>query len=186
MIRRCEDPKEKAYPNYGGRGIRVCDLWRNSFVSFLRDMGVRPEGKSIDRRENNGNYEKNNCRWATSTEQGNNRRVNILLTVNGETHTASEWARIRGFHRNLISYRLRRGWSPEKAVNTPRCSLKNPGKPLEFKGKNHNLSEWARILKIPWDCLYRRINYYHWDLEKAFNTPVDISRHHKTKAHDAK
>lgn len=75
MIARCEDPNRPDWNNYGGRGIRVCKRWRTSFQAFLDDMGPRPQGKSIDRWPNmNGNYEPGNCRWATNSEQGLNRR----------------------------------------------------------------------------------------------------------------
>ena len=74
MVKRCSDPKEKAYEYYGGRGINVCDRWKNSFLNFLIDMGKRPEGMTIDRINNEGNYELSNCKWSTMKEQCNNRR----------------------------------------------------------------------------------------------------------------
>ena len=74
MKARCENPKVKCFKNYGGRGIKVCDRWRNSFANFLADMGTRPDGKSIDRIDVNGDYEPSNCRWATNSEQQKNKR----------------------------------------------------------------------------------------------------------------
>lgn len=82
MRQRCNNPKNRSYRHYGGRGIRVCDQWNSSdgFVVFLRDMGERPAGTSLDRIDNDGNYEPGNCRWATAKEQGVNRRRAVALT----------------------------------------------------------------------------------------------------------
>jgi hypothetical protein len=75
MIQRATNPNYREYKHYGGRGITVCDRWRNSFIDFLSDMGERPEGLTLDRIDNNGNYEPGNCRWATSEVQQNNKRT---------------------------------------------------------------------------------------------------------------
>jgi hypothetical protein len=79
MLNRCENPRHKSYKDYGGRGIKVCNRW-TWFLNFLNDMGIKPEGKSLDRIDNDGNYEPSNCRWATPKEQSHNRRNSIIRT----------------------------------------------------------------------------------------------------------
>jgi hypothetical protein len=114
---RCKNPKEKAYPRYGGRGISVCKRWVDSFESFFEDMGKRPsDGHSIDRIDNDGNYEPGNCRWATFKEQCNNTSRNSLITFNGTTRTISEWADHIGINYSTLFYRFKNGWSIEKAL----------------------------------------------------------------------
>lgn len=118
MLKRCELPSDSGYQKYGARGVTVCDEW-HSFDRFLSDMGRRPSpNHSIDRIDGGRGYEKSNCRWATRREQQNNIKSNRHLTVNGETHTVSEWARITGLGKTLDG-RLRLGWSHERAVLTP-------------------------------------------------------------------
>jgi len=120
MIGRCENPKAKAYPDYGGRGIRVCSQWRDSFERFLSDVGARPSpNHSIDRVDNDGHYEPGNCRWATKAEQQNNRRTNRKVTVQGETMNL--WQALRRFDVCDATFRQRtqRGWTDEAALLTP-------------------------------------------------------------------
>jgi hypothetical protein len=120
MIGRCYNVKNKKYPDYGGRGITVCQRWRESFEDFLSDIGVRPTGDySIDRIEVNGNYEPNNCRWATLRQQARNKRTTVLLTLNGETLALSDWAERLGLPEGRIRNRLRLGWAADKALLTP-------------------------------------------------------------------
>lgn len=118
MKNRCTIPNDRDFPNYGGRGIGVCERWRHSFENFLADMGERPAGKTLDRIDNNKGYEPNNCRWATRVEQNNNRRSCCLLKHDGRTLTISQWAREIGIPHNTLRSRVRAGWSADKALTT--------------------------------------------------------------------
>lgn len=114
---RCYRPANPRYEHYGARGIVMCEAWRNSFEAFLADMGLRPSPKhSIDRIDNDGNYEPSNCRWATSEEQNNNRSINRFVIVDGQRLTVAQASRKTGLTENQITYRLRRGDSPEEAA----------------------------------------------------------------------
>lgn len=115
MIDRCRNPKQAGYANYGGRGISVCARWAR-FENFLADMGDRPAGTSIDRINNDGNYEPGNCRWATRTEQSRNRSFVRPITFRGETLTIAEWAEKTGVNPRTIRYRLNRGRPPEEIL----------------------------------------------------------------------
>lgn len=121
MVKRCTNPNHQTYRYYGARGIRVCERWR-IFDNFRADMGPRPSRRhSIDRIDNSGNYEPGNCRWATPEEQGANMSRNRIITANGVSMSVSEWARRIGIHQSAIHHRMRRmGWSPERAVTTPK------------------------------------------------------------------
>jgi hypothetical protein len=120
MKQRCQDPKSTNYPRYGGRGIKVCHRWTFSFQDFLDDMGKKPtENHSIERKNNSGDYEPDNCIWATPKQQANNRRSNTILSLNGKSQTLSQWADETGFGVNAICNRLHDGWSVEKTLTTP-------------------------------------------------------------------
>jgi hypothetical protein len=117
MINRCYREKDREYPQYGGRGIKVCDQWRQSFEAFFADMGHRPSaGHSIDRIDNNGNYEPGNCRWATRAEQCRNRRSNVLIEHDGQRKTVIEWSESTGLSYMTIYKRHKRGITPEMGL----------------------------------------------------------------------
>lgn len=114
---RCYRTTDPAYPRYGGRGIRVCERWLNSYGAFLRDMGRRPSGDhTIDRIDNDRDYTPENCRWATWNEQNRNRRSNRLLTIDGDTRTMAEWCELVGLNPKVLQWRLRAGWDVKDAV----------------------------------------------------------------------
>jgi len=117
MRERCSNPHNKKFADYGGRGIKVCERW-DRFDNFLADMGRKPTaGHSIDRYpSNDGNYEPSNCRWATSLEQGQNKRNNHLLSFGGETLTMAAWARRLGCTNTALIARINSGWSVERTL----------------------------------------------------------------------
>jgi hypothetical protein len=120
MRNRCQNPKATQWPLYGARGITVCERWQ-SFDNFLADMGLRPSGTTLDRINNDGNYEPANCRWADGSTQSSNKRNNRVLTAFGRSMTITTWERVMGLGRNNISLRIDTlGWSVEKAISTPR------------------------------------------------------------------
>ncbi len=120
MINRCHLETDRGYRWYGARGIRVCERWRESFSAFLHDMGPRPAGLTLERSNNDGNYEPANCRWASRRDQRRNTRGRLrMLTVNGETHCATEWAERMGIQPATLYARLRKGWSVARAVTAP-------------------------------------------------------------------
>ena len=92
MMQRCYDKSVEHYSRYGLKGISVCERWKNSFQNFIEDMGERPQGKTLDRIDPNGNYEMNNCRWCTPKEQGNNKNTNLILECFGKRQTLTQWA----------------------------------------------------------------------------------------------
>jgi hypothetical protein len=118
MIARCERRHHKSYKNYGARGITVCVQWHD-FHTFLADMRERPLGTTLDRIDNDGNYEPGNCRWAVRLQQDRNRRNNTLLTHQGRTLPMVSWSEATGIDKDTIGSRLRRGWSVEDALTFP-------------------------------------------------------------------
>jgi hypothetical protein len=128
MLNRCQNPRASRFQHYGGRGIGVCTRWRGpqGFENFIRDMGPAPGGRhSIDRINNNANYEPSNCRWATQSEQMRNTRCNHLITHAGRTLTVAGWSEVSGISGQAIHCRLRAGWSEADAVSVPPGGRRN-------------------------------------------------------------
>lgn len=118
MRKRCSNPRASGYEYYGGRGITVCERW-SAFDLFLKDMGPRPTGKSIDRIDSNKGYFPENCRWSTTKEQNRNLRTNKIVSFNGKSLCISAWAEQLLMKPNTLAKRLLAGWSIEKALTTP-------------------------------------------------------------------
>lgn len=120
MKARCYNQQHKNFPDYGGRGVKVCDRWLSSAANFVADMGVRPSpSHSIDRIDCNGMYEPSNCRWATQKEQTRNTRRSSLIEHGGRTMTVAEWADVLGVKESTLHHRLYAGWSEKKTIETP-------------------------------------------------------------------
>lgn len=153
MLKRCCDEKNRNYADYGGRGITVCDEWKNSFEAFYRDMGPRPSPEhSIDRRDNNKGYSKDNCRWATKEEQANNKRNNLFYEYKGEIKPLGTWCRELGLNRKLVYTRIREyGWSFSEAI-TPIEDLS-----IEYDGTRMTLQHWCDLLILKHNHVYLRI-----------------------------
>ena len=172
-ITRCEYPSHRAFKSYGARGISMCSEWREDFRVFLKDMGERPEGYSLDRIDSEGDYEPGNCRWVFALEQAKNTRANVRLTFQGETLILADWAQRLGAAPNALRMRLQRGWSVEKALSTPfkeykpRANAASPAVKAErkarsdFKHRYRHLTgdltfdDWQEVLSTYGDkCAY--------------------------------
>lgn len=126
---RCYNKKHIAYKNYGGRGITVCDEWKNDFMSFYNwaiNNGYN-DNLTIDRIDNNGNYQPDNCKWSTDIEQSNNKRTNHYLEIGGERKTLIQWSREKNIPYDCLISRLRRGVPNDKIFNA-----------VNYKFRNHN------------------------------------------------
>lgn len=115
MRSRCTNENDSYYHRYGGRGIKVCERWER-FENFLSDMGERPAGLTLDRVNNDGNYEPGNCRWATRAEQHSNRHDNRRLSYGGKTLIIAEWSRLSGTRQQTITWRTNKGWPAGEAI----------------------------------------------------------------------
>lgn len=119
MLQRCNNKNNPAYPRYGGRGIRVCERWLD-FNNFYDDMiGAYHDDLTIDRIDNNGDYCKENCRWATRKQQGRNTRRNLEIKYHGQEKCLSEWCELLDLPYHTVIFRLYRGWGVVKAFETP-------------------------------------------------------------------
>lgn len=126
MLTRCYYPSDTNYKWYGAKGICVCDRWRGAggFERWLADMGPRPDGMTLDRKDPRGDYEPDNCRWATTRTQSINRTNNRHLTAFGRTQTLHEWCEETGLRHNTVLERLKRGWTVEESLSLDK-SYKN-------------------------------------------------------------
>jgi hypothetical protein len=176
MIDRCHHDRSKSFPDYGGRGIAVCERWRESFAAFLHDMGERPVGLSIERIRNDRGYSRSNCKWATRIEQNNNSRQNRIFTFQGETLTAAQWAKRVGISRETILNRVDVQKMPvEQALTLPadmaatRRASSNFAT-LTFQGETLTYFQWAEKTGLGRGTIQLRIQN-GWSVEKTLTTP---------------
>ena len=159
-IRRCYDRNADQYPYYGGRGIAVCERWRNSFEHFLADMGHRPAGLTLDRMDPDGNYEPGNCRWATRREQSRNRRSTIWVRHEGDDLTLKEYATALALPYKRLHKRVSAGMAPKAAASQ---LLREAEQGMASRvnvtvdGARMTLRECARRYSVPYSILH----YYH-------------------------
>jgi len=177
MLDRCSNPNTENYCMYGGRGITVCDRWREpngqGFLNFLSDMGLRPSpDHEIERKEVNGNYCPENCCWATHLEQMNNTRHNRYVTYDGRTQTLSQWAREKGWLESVIRNRLDLGWTVEEAFITTK---KGRNEPYTYNGETKTLPERAETTGISYITLCSR-KKSGWTLHEMLSTKVGEPR----------
>ena len=118
MKTRCTNPQNASYKNYGAKGISYCERWE-TFELFLDDMGERPEGMTLDRKDRSKDYSPENCRWATRKQQSQDRSITVWIEHDGRRMCLSDWATETGLKLTTIKYRLDAGWAIERALTTP-------------------------------------------------------------------
>ena len=177
---RCLNKNYHSFSDYGGRGIKICDKWLN-FNGFFEDMGMPLDKHSIDRVDNNGDYCKENCRWATKQEQANNTRTNRYVTHKGETKTIAEWSRVERsvVCQNTLLRRICSGWDFDNALTTPSrldkfIEIERAGlcHNVCFSGETRSIKEWSRhkMCKVSYQTLVKRIAS-GWDIEASLTKP---------------
>ena len=156
MRDRCYNTNRSQYTDYGGRGIVVCQEWLDDFMNFYNwaiDNGYK-DGLTIDRINNDGNYEPDNCRWVDSKTQQRNRRNNRNFTYQGETHCLKEWCEILGLRYNTVVNRIHKShWTIEQALELE----KRHNKHYTINGESHRLIDWCRILNLNYKLVHCRI-----------------------------
>lgn len=165
MRTRCLNPNDPTYPRYGGVGVTVCKRW-GRFENFLADMGERPVGMTLDRRNGGRGYSKSNCRWATTQEQARNRRTSIVIAHSSGTKCVAELAReCAAVDASTVYRRLKAGWSAVDALSRPAHPT------LTFAGRTQSLAAWARETGVGRATIRERLKR-GWSISDALQTPV--------------
>ncbi|AUM58802.1 hypothetical protein VVP001_102 [Vibrio phage VVP001] len=171
MVARCHNPKDPRYKNYGGRGISVCPEWRNSFTKWYEDFGYLVDGNDLtmDRRDNDGDYEPGNMRAATTQEQNRNQRRSVLLTYDGETLNQQVWADRFGFHKSSIQRRLGGKYrnDMEWVLFGVRTTITKTEVLITKDRKRLNLRAWCRSLGFSLRTVEDRVYKFGWSYAQA-------------------
>ena len=172
MWQRCNNKNNDRYDDYGGRGISVCERWRD-FFAFMEDMGRRPPGTSLDRKNNDGNYEPGNCRWATPDQQINNRRNTNWITMDGRRQTISQWCRELKIHKETLKKRYSKTGDWRKAAKQAKRNLTQESIIyVEIDGVRKPAREWCKEYNIRFQKAWSRVNRDGWDWVKAITSPT--------------
>ena len=173
MKQRCLNNKHTHFKFYGGRGITVCDEWRRSFQAFIRDMGRRPPGMTLDRIDSNKDYTPSNCRWTTWDVQRRNKRNNVWLEFDGKRLTLEDWSKLTEISTGTLRQRLfDYHWTLQRALTEPPGTQRSSNRWITYQGKIKTTAEWSRHLGIGYQTLQTRLNTLQWPVEKALATPV--------------
>lgn len=169
MRQRCNNPKNKSYKNYGGRGIKYSkEFEKYSFFENWAFANGYKEGLTLDRINNNEGYSPENCRWANSKVQSNNKRTNIILEYNGESKTFSQWCEFYKVDYNRSKVRFENGYSFEETFDLIKFYDKRNKNIIKYKNRENTLSEWCKELSLDYNTTLKRIVKLKWSVEKAF------------------
>lgn len=182
MKQRCLNQKTVAYKRYGGRGIKICPQWVDSFETFLKDMGEKPDGLSLGRIDNEGDYCPENCRWETYKEQARNTRRTKRVKLNGSVISATAAAEELGLPLTTYNGRLQMGWTPEQALGLEKHY---PDTAITFNGETMVMAQWAKKLGISRQGLDIRFQT-GWSIEEALSIPKGGTRASRVKASNRK
>lgn len=155
MRNRCYNPKHTYYYNYGGRGITICEEWKENYQAFCdwANKSGYKTGLTLDRIDNDKGYSPENCRWATRKEQGRNQRTNRKITIQGQTRLLCEWAELSGISSKEIHKRIKRGWDNDKLLKP----TEHKNRFIIFNGEKHTIAEWSKILNISYSTICTRL-----------------------------